>query len=153
VQFSPWNPQKGAGKGARNQVQSRKGGGRGVGAKGGAEAAWGKGQGGPKPLGLQPRQKGTGGKGAAPKGAGGGDNHSITYSKAKSNPLSRAEYWRDQAVDLFGPDSAQAADAEKAYVAAKTEAESRRTPAEKAVALRQDRNSYIDAIASKVRRT
>ena len=125
------------------------GAGAGHGGKGGSGAPPG---GGPKAPGRQPNhlQQGYGGKGGGAEAPVARDN--ITYSKAKTDPLCRAQYMLETAKDLFGENSREAEDAQKAFQAAKQEADNRKTPAQKAMGLRSHRTTYIEAVASGVQR-
>ena len=142
-----------------NQVQNRKGRAAATAGKGGPKGAspggkgnFGKGpQSGPKTPGRQdPLQKGSG-KGAAvePKP---GNVVSYNKNKFKSDPVYAAQSWLEMAKTIHGEDSKEATEAAQKVDAAIRAVDERRTPAQKATRLREDRTNYIEAIAKGVQR-
>ncbi len=139
------------------------GAGAGGGGKGGKNGKGGKGDQWPQPWASSPQTgpKAPGIQNPVPcsnmggQAWGGKGANTINYKLAQENPSYKAQasqVWLDAARGIFGADSKEVEMAEKAAAAAQQEAESRRTPQERATALREDRTSYIDAIAKRVRR-
>ncbi len=78
--------------------------------------------------------------------------NTIDYKRAKNDIVYRAQSWLDTATELFGANSKEAESAAQAVQEARREAESKKTPAQRATDLRADRITYIDSIAERVTR-
>ncbi len=107
---------------------------------------------GPKTPGRQDQpQKGKGKGGAAPAAS----QNLITYNvaRAKHDPLYAAQSLLEMARSVYGADSREAKNAEHKLEEETQAADERRTPAQRATRLRQDRITYLDTIATGLRRT
>ncbi len=142
------------------QLPSRKGSGAATAGKGGKGANPGKGksgkgpQSGPKLPGRQDHlQKGSGKSSTATAGTKPESVVSYNTNKFKTDPVYAAKAMHDMAKSIYGEECQEAQDASQKVEAALKAVEERRTPAQRATSLREDRSKYIDAIAKGIQRT
>ena len=145
-----------------HQVQGRKGSGaKATASKGatkgksqGGKSGSGKGpQTGPKPIGRQDHLQAGSGKGATAATPKPGHVVSYNKSKFKSDPVYAAQSWLEMAQTIYGEGSKEVTDAAQKVAEAIKSADEKRTPAQRATRLREDRITYIDAIAKQLQRT
>ena len=160
VEFYPWSksgPRAQSGHRQGRQCDPKGNKGHSKGANAGGKGGTGASSGGPKAPGRQQNHLQSGHGGPGGKGAGAGAEASrgangINYKRAKNDPVYRAQSYLDTAKELFGANSKEATAAAQAVDEARKEADSRKTPAQRATDLRADRITYIDAIAERVQR-